>query len=135
MELIRYLQIIYRRWWLIAALLLVVGVVSLVTFDWSPATVFTTSFRVNVGLEPKPPQGVPYEYNPFDVWRTSEYFMDDLASAIRGADYARRVADRLVTNRRRRGARQALLAANQRRVGPRSRHRQQLTLLSNNESL
>jgi capsular polysaccharide biosynthesis protein len=30
-----------------------------------------------------------------DTWRAAEYLMDDLASAVRGAEYARRVAARL----------------------------------------
>jgi capsular polysaccharide biosynthesis protein len=57
--------------------------------------VFTVSFRFNVGLEPVPPIDATYEYNPLDVWKTSEYFMDDLASAVRGQEYARRVAARM----------------------------------------
>jgi hypothetical protein len=95
MELIRYWQIVRRRWWLTAALLIVVGGVSLVTYDWSPPQRYTTTFRFNVGLEPIPPPDAEYVYNPLDVWQTSEYFMDDLASAVRGADFARRVAGRL----------------------------------------
>jgi len=95
MELIRYWHIVRRRWWLTASLLLVVGAVSLATYDWSPQDMFSTMFRFNVGLEPVPPPDAKYEYNPLDVWMSSEYLMDDLASAVRGADYARRVADRL----------------------------------------
>lgn len=93
MELIRYWRIVYGRWWLVVGLLLVVSAVSLVTYDWSPAPMFTAAFRFNVGLDPVPPDGVSYDYNPLDVWMTSEYFMDDLASAVRGADYARRVSE------------------------------------------
>jgi capsular polysaccharide biosynthesis protein len=95
MELIRYWQIVYKRWWLVGALLLIVGVVSLATYDWSPPQAFTTTFRLNVGLEPVPPPGAEYIYNPLDTWMSSEYLMDDLASAVRGADFARRVEARL----------------------------------------
>ena len=95
MELIRYWKIVYKRWWLLVALLLTVGIVSLVTYDWSPPKVYTTTFRFNVGMEPVPPPDADYVYNSLDVWRTSEYLMDDLATAVRSADYARRVADRL----------------------------------------
>jgi hypothetical protein len=95
MELIRYWRIVYGRWWLIAGLLLIVGVVSLIAYDWSPDTVFAASVRFNVGLEPVPPPDAAYEYNPLEVWMASEYFMDDLASAVRGAEFARRVAIRL----------------------------------------
>lgn len=95
MELIRYWQIVRKRWWLIAALVAVVGVVSLLTYDWSPPPRFTASMRFNVGVEPVPPDDAEYVYNPLDTWRAAEYLMDDLASAVRGAEYARRVAARL----------------------------------------
>jgi capsular polysaccharide biosynthesis protein len=95
MELIRYWQIVRKRWWLIVALVAVVGLVSLVTYDWSPPPRFTASLRFNVGIEPVPPAHAEYVYNPLDTWRSAEYLMDDLASAVRGAEYARRVAARL----------------------------------------
>lgn len=95
MEFIRYWQIIRKYWWLTAALLLLVGLISLLSYDWNPPQMHAASFRFNVGLEPVAPEGVTYEYNPLDVWMTSEYFMDDLASAVRGVTYAQRVAGRL----------------------------------------
>ena len=95
MELIRYWHIIRCRWWLPVSLVVVVCIVSLATHDWSPSSTFATTFRVNVGLEPVPPPGAEYVYNPLDSWMSSEYFMDDLAAAVRGADYARRVAAHL----------------------------------------
>jgi len=95
MELRRYWGIVCRRWWLIAGLVLVVGVVSLVTYDWRPDPVFAVTFRFSVGLDPVPPPDTAYEYNPLDVWMSSEYYMDDLAAAVRGGEYARRVAQRL----------------------------------------
>jgi len=98
MELIRYWHIIRCRWWLPVSLVIVVCVVSLATYPWSSPTIFATTFRLNVGLEPVPPPGADYVYNPLDTWMSSEYFMDDLASAVRGADYAHRVASRLGSN-------------------------------------
>jgi capsular polysaccharide biosynthesis protein len=95
MEFIRYWRILRRRWWLIAGLLAVVGVVSLISYDWAPEVRFATTFRLNVGLEPVPPDDWMYEYNPRDLWQNSEYLMDDLAAAVRGATYAEKVASRL----------------------------------------
>jgi capsular polysaccharide biosynthesis protein len=95
MELIRYWQVVRKRWWLIVALVAIVGVVSLFTYDWSPSPRFTASMRFNVGIVPEPPVDADYVYNPLDTWRSAEYLMDDLASAVRGAEYARRVAARL----------------------------------------
>ena len=95
MEFIRYWHILRRRWWLTVGLLIVVVMVSLIGHDWSPEDIFSATFRFNVGLEPVPPSNVEYEYNPRDVWQSSEYLMDDLAAAVRGAAYAERVSSRL----------------------------------------
>jgi capsular polysaccharide biosynthesis protein len=91
MELIRYWQIIRKRWWLIASLLAIVGVVSLVTAGGPAPVRYAATWRFNVGLAPVPPPNAEYTYNPLEVWQSSEYLMDDLASAVRGAEYARRV--------------------------------------------
>jgi len=104
MEFIRYWRIVRRRWLLIVGLLVVVAFVSLVSYDWSPDRVFAATFRLNVGLEPVPPGDVPYEYNPLDVWQSSEYLMDDLASAVRGAAFAERVSSLLPESVRLAGA-------------------------------
>jgi capsular polysaccharide biosynthesis protein len=95
MELIRYGQIVLRRWWLVVGLVAVVAAGTLLTVDRSPPTHYAVRVRFNVGLEPVPPASAEYTYDPLDVWRSSEYLMDDLASAVRGAEYARRVAARL----------------------------------------
>jgi capsular polysaccharide biosynthesis protein len=95
MELIRYWHIVRKRWWLTATLVAIVGAVSLLTYDPLPPQEFTASMRFNVGMEPVPPPNADYVYNPLDTWRSAEYLMDDLASAVRGAEYARRVAARL----------------------------------------
>jgi len=95
MELVCYWNVIRRRWWLVAGLLLVVGLFSLVTHDWSPETSYTCSFRFNVGLAPIPPDEAEYKYDPLGVWTASEYLMDDLASAVRGRAYAERVVERM----------------------------------------
>jgi capsular polysaccharide biosynthesis protein len=95
MEFIRYWRIVAHRWWLIALLLSIVVVASLATYDWTPTQVYSTLFRFNVGVKPIPPDDAIYDYNLLDIWQASEYFVDDLASAVRGADYARRVAQRL----------------------------------------
>jgi capsular polysaccharide biosynthesis protein len=95
MEFIRYWHILRRRWWLTVGLLIVVVIVSLIGYDWSPEEVFSATFRLNVGLDPVPPSDVEYEFNPRDVWQSSEYLMDDLAAAVRGAAFAARVSGRL----------------------------------------
>ncbi len=95
MELVRYWDVIRRRWWLVAGLLVVVGAVSLATHNWSPEPRYACTFRFNVGLAPVPPDEAEYKYDPLGVWTASEYLMDDLASAVRGRAYAERVAERV----------------------------------------
>ena len=87
MELIRYWQIVRRRWWLIVGLLALVAAGTLLTYDWSPPQMYAVSMRFSVGLDPVPPSDAEYTYDPLDIWRSSEYLMDDLASAVRGAEY------------------------------------------------
>ncbi len=91
MELIQYWTIVRKRWWLPTALLLVVGVVVAATYR-APPQMYAASFKFNVGLKPVPQPGAQYTDVPLETWQASEYLMDDLASAVRGADYARRVA-------------------------------------------
>lgn len=94
MELIRYWKIISKHWWLTAALVVVVVVISAVTFQ-KPEQMYSASFRINVGLDPVPRPDAQYIDNPLETWQASEYFMDDLAEAVRNVDFARRVAERL----------------------------------------
>lgn len=94
MELIRYWNIVFKRWWLTAGLVIVVAILSALTYT-PPAPMYVASFRFNVGLYPMPRSDAQYIENPLDVWQASEYFMDDLASAVRNVEYARRVAERL----------------------------------------
>lgn len=94
MDLIQYWKIITKRWWLPASLIVLVGMLSGLTYR-TPPQLYMTTFKFNVGIAPVPQTGADYVDNPLDTWMASEYLMDDLASAVRGADYARRVAQRL----------------------------------------
>lgn len=95
MELIRYWHVVWKRWWLVAALLVTVAGATAISHNWSPPVMYATTFRLSVGILPEPPASAEYVYNTLDIWRSAEYLMDDLASAVRGADFARRVAMRL----------------------------------------
>ena len=78
------------------ALLILVGLVSWVAYELNPPpTMYACSFRINVGLEHVPDPQSQYEDNPLDTWVASEYLMDDLATAVRGAAFAERVAQQL----------------------------------------
>ncbi|MBN1581126.1 MAG: hypothetical protein JXA89_10515 [Anaerolineae bacterium] len=94
MDLIQYWKIIAKHWWLPVALIAIVGAISGLTYQ-APVAMYAATFKINVGLDPVPQSGANYADNPLDTWMASEYLMDDLASAVRGADYARRVAQQL----------------------------------------
>lgn len=94
MELRRYMRILLRRWWVIVALTVLVGVFSLLTYR-PPAPVYTATMRFNVGLVPQELAADVYTYDHYYAWLSSEYLMDDLASAVRGGVFAQRVQARL----------------------------------------
>jgi hypothetical protein len=71
MELIRYWQIVRRRWWLIVGLVALVAVGTLLTYDWSPPQMYAVSMRFNVGLDPVPPSDAEYTYDPLAIWRSA----------------------------------------------------------------
>jgi capsular polysaccharide biosynthesis protein len=94
MDLILYWKIIAKRWWLPVILVATVGLVTGLTYR-RPPQLYTTTFKLNVGLAPAAQSGSSDDSSPLDTWRASEYLMDDLSAAVRGSDYARRVAQRL----------------------------------------
>ena len=91
MELRAYWQIIRRRWWLVAALLAVVLVVSLVTYQ-EPAPVYQATMRFAVGLEGDEPVNAASGEGRSDAWLASEYLADDLSEVVKGGDFASRIS-------------------------------------------
>lgn len=87
MELRRYWRITWRRWWLIAALLIIVLVVSLVTLD-KPAPVYVATMRFAIGIEGDEPVSVVSGDGRSDAWLASEYLADDLSEVLKGGDFA-----------------------------------------------
>lgn len=92
MELRQYWRIIWRRWWLVAALLAVVLVVSLVTYD-PPATVYQANMRFAVGIEGVEPVSAVSGDGRSDAWLASEYLADDLSEVLKGGDFAARISN------------------------------------------
>jgi len=94
MELRRYWQIIWRRWWLIAVLLAVVLIVSLMTYR-SPAPVYQANMRFAIGIEGDEPVNAISGEGRSDAWLASEYLADDLSEVLKGGDMAAKVGDRV----------------------------------------
>lgn len=94
MELRQYWQIVHRRWWIIAFLLLVVVLVSLVSRP-TRAPVYVATMRFMMGLEPEPKTGDYYAYDKYYTWLTAEYLVDDVSELVRSAAFAQAVSARL----------------------------------------
>ncbi|MGD8818984.1 MAG: hypothetical protein PVF67_02635 [Anaerolineae bacterium] len=97
MELRQYWHIVWRRWWLIAALVILVLVVSLVTYQ-SPEPVYVASMRFAIGIEGVEPVDSVSGEGRSDAWLASEYLADDLSEVLKGGDFASRISQRVGFN-------------------------------------
>lgn len=95
MELRRYWEIVWRRWWLIIGLMGLVLAVSLLWPQQIP-TVYQASMRFTVSLEPEPRTGSYYTYDRYYAWLTSEYIADDFSEVVKSQEFARGVSGRLI---------------------------------------
>ena len=84
MELREYWRIVRRRLWVVAAMFLVVGLVSVAV---RPTIVprYHASMRFVLGIEPEPSTGEYYTYDKYYTWLTAEYLIDDTAALVRSA--------------------------------------------------
>jgi uncharacterized protein involved in exopolysaccharide biosynthesis len=92
MELRQYWQIIWRRWWLIAALVGIVLAVSVVTYS-EPEPAYTATMRFAIGIEGDEPVSVVSGDGRSDAWLASEYLADDLSEVLKGGDFAARISE------------------------------------------
>lgn len=93
MELKQYWQIIWKRAWIPALLLVVVAVASLLTGQTPPPT-YSTTMRFTVGVKP---QELPdqYTYDSYYAWLSSEYLADDMTAIVSSQAFAVDVNRRL----------------------------------------
>lgn len=94
MELIHYWRIVWRRWWLVAALVAIALLASLITYD-RPATVYQASMRFAIGVEGQEPVTAVSGEGRSDAWLASEYLADDLSEVLKGGDFAARISQRV----------------------------------------
>ncbi len=94
MELRQYWWIVWRRWWLIAALVGLVLLVSLITYQ-EPDPVYQATMRFAIGIEGDEPVSATSGEGRSDAWLASEYLADDLSEVLKGGDFAARVSERL----------------------------------------
>ena len=94
MELRQYVRIVWQRWWLIAALLAIVLIISLITYQ-PPAVVYQATMRFAIGIEGEEPVNVASGDGRSDAWLASEYLADDLSEVLKGGQFAQKISDRV----------------------------------------
>lgn len=91
MELRRLIRILLRRWWLVAAPVLVVLAHLAVTYR-PPPTAYQVVMRFATGTTPA---GLSVDYDRYYAWLTSEYIANGLADIARTRAFAEAVTARL----------------------------------------
>jgi uncharacterized protein involved in exopolysaccharide biosynthesis len=94
MELRQYWRIIWRRWWLVAALVLLVLITSLIAYE-APAPVYQATMRFAIGVEGDEPVDAVSGQGRSDAWLASEYLADDLSEVLKGGDFAARIGQQV----------------------------------------
>jgi len=93
-ELRQYWRIVWRRSWLVAALVFVVLIVSLITYQ-EPAPTYQANMRFAIGIEGQAPVYAVSGEGRSDAWLASEYLADDLSEVVKGGDFAARITERV----------------------------------------
>jgi capsular polysaccharide biosynthesis protein len=94
MELRSYWNIIWRRIWVVVALVLVVLFVSVILRESSPPS-YQARLRFIVGVPPEPVRGDYYTYDKYYTWLASEYLADDFSEVVKSSAFAANVTARL----------------------------------------
>ncbi len=97
MELRQYAQILYRRWWIPVALVILTGLFSAIQLrPWvTPPPTYTASLRLLLGVDPVAQADVT-TYDPrYYAWLTSEYLVDDFTQVVNSELFAGNVSARL----------------------------------------
>jgi len=97
MELRQYWRIVYKRLWIVIALIVIVLVSSLVLQPGRPA-LYQASMRFTVGLVPESRSGDYYAYDRYYTWMASEYFVDELTEIVGSEAFARAVSEELANS-------------------------------------
>jgi capsular polysaccharide biosynthesis protein len=94
MELRDYWRILWRRWWIIASLVVIVLVASIV-WRSQPAPMYQATMRFTIGVAPDS-DGERLTMDPlYSAYLASEYIADDFAEILRSESFAADVSARL----------------------------------------
>ena len=97
MELRQYWRIVYRRLWIVVALVAIVLISSLILRP-ERATLYQTSMRFTVGLAPESRGGDYYAYDRYYTWMSSEYLVDELTEIVGSEAFAGAVSEELANS-------------------------------------
>ena len=90
MELRLILKILLRRWWLVIAPPMLVGLITVLTYQ-APATAYATTLRFAVGYPPEASLASLYD-RTYPAWLASEYIAGGLGDWAKTGDFAQAVA-------------------------------------------
>jgi len=96
MELHTYFDIIRRRWWIIAALMvLTLAFTLLLEKPWQPRpTSYVLGMSFSVGVQPQEIEDA-YTYDGYYTALSSEYLIDDFSEIVKGSEFSTAVSERL----------------------------------------
>ena len=91
-----YVAILRRRWWILAAILILTLLLTLVTQrPWqSPPPGYALGMSLSVGIQPEQTPG-QYTYDGYYTALSSEYLVDDFSEIVKGSEFAAEVSRRL----------------------------------------
>ena len=91
MELRTYIKILIRRWWLVAAPVVVVAAYLLATYR-PPGTIYQVVIRFAAGTQPA---GLSEDYDRYYPWLASEYIANGLADIAMTGAFSQAISQRL----------------------------------------
>lgn len=94
MELRQYWRIVYKRLWILIALVAIVLASSLALRPGRPA-LYQTSMRFTVAVLPESRSDDYYAYDRYYTWMASEYLVDELTEIVGSEAFARAVSEEL----------------------------------------
>lgn len=97
MELRQYWRIVYKRLWIVIALVTIVLISSLVLRPGRPA-LYQTSVRFTVAVVPEARSDDYYAFDHYYTWMASEYFVDELTEIVGSEAFARAVSEELASS-------------------------------------
>ena len=96
MELREYWRILWRRWWLIVGLMLVVLVASLI-FQTHPTPMYQATMRFTIGVSPESDRERVTMDPLYSAYLASEYIADDFTEVVKSESFAADVSERLAS--------------------------------------